>query len=358
MLKMKNMTSKIFARKAGLPPGDTDKGETLFPDKSTSLRIIRYTAGEFNIEKKAALETLSEDDFPGVIWIRVKGLGDLKILKEIGRMAGLHKLHLEDLLTLHQRPKLELLPRGFFFTGLHYEIDQKSELCLGRTLSLFSNGHWLISFEREDDMLFDTIQERIEKGAGTIREKGLNYLFYALLDLLIDSYFLILSVLSEHLEALEESVMSSPGPDTLNKIYHFRKIILDLKKSLWSFREAWAKLQIFFSREDDLEMTLYRSDLYDHVVQSMDLVEGMREMISGLVELHMSVIGNRMNEIMKTLTIAGAIFIPLTFLAGLYGMNFEHMPELGWRFGYPAVLLLMSVLTGGLLLYFKKKKWF
>jgi|MTBAKSStandDraft_2_1061841.scaffolds.fasta_scaffold03076_10 magnesium transporter len=358
MLKVKNFKPRFFARKAGLPPGDVDQGEHGYQEEGTSLRLLRYHAEGFKTEEITDLDVLARASEQERLWLRIRGLGDIALLKKVCGVIGLHKLHLEDILSPYLRPKLEKLPRGLFFVGTHYEIEESSELFSGRNLSIFFTDKLLVSFESLKDPILNAIEERIVKRNGVIHEKSLNYLFYSLLDILNDSHYVILDTLSDALESLEELVMKEPGPEILNRLYHVRKVVLDIKKNIWSFREVTAKLNIFWNREDDPDLSLYRADLHDHVAQCLDMVETMREMISGLVELHMSAVSNRMNEVMKILTIAGSIFIPLTFIAGIYGMNFEFMPELKWRFAYPALLLIMALLAAGMLVFFKKKKWF
>ncbi|MBN2726998.1 magnesium/cobalt transporter CorA [Candidatus Mcinerneyibacteriota bacterium] len=358
MLKVKNFKPRFFAKKAGLPPGDIDQGERGYQEEETDLCLIRYHEGGFTTEKAADLNRLTPGAEQERLWLRVRGLGDIPLLKKVCDAIGIHKLHLEDILSPYLRPKLEKLSRGLFFVGTHYEIEKTSELFSGSNISIFFSDRLLVTFESQKDFILDAIEERIVKRNGVVHEKSLNYLFYALLDILNDSHYVVLDTLSEALESLEELVMKEPGPATLNRLYHVRKIVLDIKKNIWSFREVSAKLNIFWSREEEPDLSLYRADLHDHVAQCLDMVETMREMISGLVELHMSAVSNRMNEVMKILTIAGSIFIPLTFIAGVYGMNFDFMPELKWRFGYPAILIIMSLLAAGMLIFFKKKKWF
>jgi len=358
MLKVKYFKPRFFARKAGLPPGEVDQGERGYQEDETTLRLVRYHEEGFKAEEITDLKKLASGAGHERLWLRVRGLGDVSLLKKVCDIIGLHKLHLEDILTPYLRPKLEKLSRGLFFVGTHYEIEETSELFSGRNLSIFLSDRLLVTFESRNDPFPDVIEERILKRSGVIHEKRLDYLFYALLDILNDSHFVILDILSEALESLEELVMTDPGSETLNRLYHVRKIVLDIKKNIWSFREVSAKLDLFWSREEDPDLSLYRVDLHDHVAQCLDMVETMREMISGLVELHMSAVSNRMNEVMKILTIAGSIFIPLTFIAGIYGMNFEFMPELKWRYGYPVLLIIMGLLAAGMLIFFKKKKWF
>jgi magnesium transporter len=224
-------------------------------------------------------------------------------------------------------------------------------------LSLIVSRGFVISFQETEGDVFDGVRDRIRKSKGKIRRRGAVYLAYSLIDAVVDNYFLILEEVGEELEVLEERLLSGPTPDASSQIHQMKREMIFLRKSVWPLREVISRLSRGESEIFEEPTEVYLRDVYDHTVQTIEAIETFREVLSGMLEIYLSSISNRMNEVMKVLTIIATIFIPLTFVAGIYGMNFEYMPELRWRWGYPAILLFMLLSGAVMLLYFRRKRW-
>ena len=218
--------------------------------------------------------------------------------------------------------------------------------------------HFVLTFQEREGDVFDGVRDRLKRSNGRIRQRGPDYLAYALIDSIVDSYFHILEKVGDHLAQLEDDLINNPDQNILAKVHHYKRELMLLRKSVWPLRDVISELLNEDSAFIQEGTQVFLRDLYDHTVQVLDTVEVFRDTVIGLQDLYMSAVGNRMNEIMKVLTIIASIFIPLTFIAGIYGMNFEYIPELKWRWGYPAVWLVMLAAVVGMLAYFKRKKWF
>ena len=294
----------------------------------------------------------------GVLWLDVWGLSDPGVVRAVGDRFGFHPLALEDVLNIPQRPKVDRY-EGHLLVVLR-EVSYRAA---SEQMSLFLADRVVVTFQERPGDPFDPIRDRIRRGLGSIRSQGADYLLYLLCDAVVDSLFPTLEKLGDDVEALEEVVIGSPSPETLREIRAVKRLLLEIRRAVWPARDAVNELL----REDSglirPETRVFLRDCYDHTIQVMDMVETFREMASNLVDEYISAVSHRMNEIMKVLTIVATIFIPLTFLSGLYGMNFDpkaspyNMPELGWRYGYPVVLAAMAAAAGGMLLYFRRKKW-
>ncbi|MDH3475665.1 MAG: magnesium/cobalt transporter CorA [Rhodospirillales bacterium] len=295
-----------------------------------------------------------------VTWINVDGLADLELIRRLGEMFELHRLALEDVVNVHQRPKVEEYEDHAFVVTRMIHGDQEP---MTEQVSIFLGERFLLTFQERPGDCFDLVRERIRKHRGLIRERGADYLAYALLDAVIDGYFPVLEDYGERLEALEDAVMGQPSRDHVAQIHDMKRDLLTLRRAIWPQREMINALTRDSSPQVSEQTRVYLRDCYDHTVQLMDVVETYREIASGLVDVYLSSTSAHMNEIMKVLTIIATIFMPLGFIAGLYGMNFDrgaspwNMPELGWYLGYPFALLLMAVVAVGLLLYFRRKGW-
>jgi magnesium transporter len=296
-----------------------------------------------------------------VLWLNVDGLGDAAVLERLGHDFGLHRLALEDTLNVGQRPKLDRYADHFFLVA---RMPDVREGVLGtEQLAVFCGGNFVITFQERAGDCFDPVRRRLREGAGRMRSAGPDYLVYALVDRTVDDYFPAAESCSDRLDTLETEVLAKAGPDTVARLHQVRRDLLLVRRALWPLREVVASL----ARDTDKlvadETRLYLRDCYDHVVELMDLVENYRDIAAGLMEVYLSVVSNRMNEIMKVLTIISTIFIPLTFISSIYGMNFERgagpfaMPELGWAWGYPFVMGLMLVTAIALLVYFRRRGW-
>ncbi|MFW6066410.1 MAG: magnesium/cobalt transporter CorA, partial [Planctomycetota bacterium] len=331
---------KRHARKVGQPPGSLvfvgerkaeTVGITLF-----DYDVERYDEREISVEHCTPLR-----ETPTVSWVNIDGLHDTAVLERLGEDFGIHPLVLEDIANTDQRPKVEVHDDYLFLVVKMISYDEEAEEVGIEQVSLILGENFLLSFQEAPGDVFDAVRDRIRTGRGRVRQMGADYLAYCLLDAVVDHYYLVLEKVGEKVEALQDGIVSDPSPETLTTLHHMRRGVIFLRKAIWPLREVLATLQ----RRDSELITegaeIYIRDVYDHVIQTMDSVETVREMLSAMVEMYMSSVSNRMNEVMKVLTIIATIFIPLTFVAGVYGMNFEHMPELGWKPAYFVVLGVM-----------------
>jgi magnesium transporter len=349
---------KKRAAKLGLPPGTlVHVGEQKI--EQVKITVIRY--GEAQVQEKqiaAIEECVLPADQVTVTWVNVDGLHQTETLEKLGERFGLHPLVVEDILNTDQRPKLEDYG-DYIFVVLKslYHDDEKSDELEIEQISLILGPNYVLSFqEREGDEL-DPLRDRIRSDKGRVRKMGADYLAYATIDLIVDYYFVILERLGERMESLEEELVTAPTTETLQVIHGLKREMALLRKSVWPLREVIGSME---RRESPLirETTgIYLRDVYDHTIQIMDAIETFRDMLSGMLDIYLSSVSNRMNEVMKVLTIIATVFIPLTFIAGLYGMNFKYMPELDWRWGYPLVWLVMIAITISMGAYFRRKKW-
>jgi magnesium transporter len=348
--------TKKISKKVGLPPGSLvyvgDKEE-----KGFKLTVVEYNHDTYREEKLSSLESCPVlADEHKVTWLDINGLHHVQNLEKLGECFALHPLVLEDILNTNQRPKVEDYGDYLYLVLkiLTYHED-KNELNSDQ-LSLIVGRNFVISLHENDEAIFSSIRERI-KSKGRISRAGADYLAYSLMDLAVDQYYVILEQLGETIEDLEEELVSRPDPQTLHQIHQMKRTMIMLRRSVWPLREVLSQLE---RRESPLIQegtALYFKDVYDHVIQVIDTIETFRDMLSGMLDVYLSSLSNRLNEVMKVLTIIATIFIPLTFIAGVYGMNFEHMPEIKWRFGYFAVLAFMASVSAVMLLFFRKKKW-
>jgi magnesium transporter len=352
---------RLFMRKtrqkAGLVPGTlVYTGEKKV--EKVRIRIIDYDETQLE-EKEAATveECFPFKDKPTITWINIDGLHDLELIEKIGRQFGLHPLVLEDIVNTGQRPKLEDFEDHVFIVLKMLYYDQKKNELEEEQISLIFSQNFVISFQERVGDIFDPIRERIRQNKGRVRKAGADYLAYVLIDSIVDNYFVILEQLGEKIEDAEQELAVNPTLETLQTIRRFKKEMIFLRKSIWPLREVVNVLERGESSLIKESTLIYLRDVYDHTIQIMDTVESYRDMLSGMLDVYLSSISNRMNEVMKVLTIFAAIFIPLTFVAGIYGMNFGFMPELGWHWGYFGVLLVMAIVAAVMLVYFKRKRW-
>jgi magnesium transporter len=284
----------------------------------------------------------------------VEGLGDVELLQQLGSDFGLHPLVVEDIAHADQRPKLETYERGYFLVAQMLTAAEDIE---SEQVSMFLGGNFLLTFQEKPGDCFEPVRERIRHKKGQIRDMGNDYLMYALLDALVDSGFPVLDWIRDRIEELEDRVLEETEPDVMSEIHAMKRRLLGFRRSVWPLREV---LNALMRDEADLlsERTgVYLRDCYDHLIRLADMNETYRELTGGLTELYLTRLSNDMNEVMKVLTIFGAIFIPLTFIAGVYGMNFRYMPELEVWWAYFACLGFMAAAGGGLLLFFRQRGW-
>lgn len=344
--------------KAGLPPGTLVHIGTRQVGE-TRVRIIDYDESGVRETARAALaDCVPFRDSESVTWIDIEGLQDIPLLEGLGRCYGLHPLILEDILNTDQRPKTDDM-EGYIYVVLKMlDFDPRTLEVVSEQVSLIFGRRYVISLQegREGD-LFEPLRERIRAGKGRLRRLGSDFLAYSLLDTVIDHYFAIVERFAERIESLEEELVGNPRPETLHQIHRLKREMILLRKAAWPLREVVNALEKSDSELIRPATKLFLRDLYDHAIHIVDSVETYREMLSGMIDIYLSSVSNRMNQVMRVLTIIATIFMPLTFLAGIYGMNFRYMPELGWPWGYPLVLLAMFVLAGAMLFFFKKKHW-
>jgi magnesium transporter len=275
----------------------------------------------------------------------------------VGEIFDIHPLTLENIVNATQRPKVELHDRYLYLVTKMIYIEDRSQSIHWEQISLLLFDRCVISFQERVGDVFAPIRNRLRTGSGLVRKRRCDYLVYALVDAVVDQFFSVLENLEESLEPLEIELMRDPLPEHMEQIYRHRKGLMFIRRVVWPLRELLAALdrqQPALVRKDT---RWFFRDIYDHVIQVMDRIETMQAIISGLIEIYLSSISYRMNTVMKVLTVIATIFIPLTFVVGIYGMNFRYMPELSWRWGYPAVLGIMLIIVLGMLLFFKKKKW-
>jgi magnesium transporter len=350
--------AKYHPKKIGLPPG------SLVHVGRRKIAEPLLSAVYFDAENLEKRREISVEDCqwlknnPTVSWINMDGIHDVSLVRRIGEIFAIHELALEDILNTQHPPKFEEYDDNLLFILKMLRFNPDRLRIEQEQISLVVGSNYVITFQEEVGDVFDGVRKRLEIKSGRIRSRGADYLAYALIDSLVDSYFFILDALIDQITALEEELLNDPGQETLGRIHHFRNETLMLRKLVRPLRDM---LGILLREEIDLihESTYpYLRDLYDHVARIMDTVETLRETLANLHDLYLSSVSQHMNEVMKTLTIIATIFIPLTFIAGVYGMNFEYMPELKWKWGYAAVWLLMLACFAGMMGFFKRKKWF
>jgi len=348
---------KKTSKKVGLPPETlVHIGEKKI--EKVRITIIDYDEAQFQEKEISAIEEcLSFKDKPTTTWINVDGLHQVEVLERIGDCFGLHPLVLEDTLNTGQRPKVEDLGDYIYVVLKMLYAEEENGEITEEQLSIVLGPAFVISFQEGGGDVFDPIRERIRNGRGRARKMGADYLAYSLLDSVVDNYFIVLEKLGERIEFLEEELVANPTTETLHAIHALKRDMIFLRKSVWPLREIISGLERGESALIQESTVIYFRDVYDHTIQVIDTVETFRDMVSGMLDIYLSSVSNRMNEVMKVLTVITTIFIPLTLIAGIYGMNFRYMPELGWRWGYPMVWLVMLAMAGLMLVYFRRKRW-
>jgi len=318
---------------------------------------------DFNKDKlREKIVTKVEECFPfkkspTKTWINVNGIHDVKVVEKIGKYFDLHPLVMDAIVNTNQRPKIEDFGKYLFVILKMIFLDEHNKLNIEQ-VSLIVGSNYIISFQEADGDVFNNVRERIRNKESKIRKEEEDYLLYSLMDAIVDGYYSVLEYYGEKIETLEEELVEKPSTKTLNNIRRFKRDLLYFRKAAWPLREIISNLERGESRFIKKQTTFYLRDLYDHTIQIMDTIETFRDMVSGMFDVYLSSINNRMNEIMKVLTIIATIFIPLTFITGIYGMNFDFMPELGWRYGYYLIWGIIIAIGVLMIALFKRKKWF
>jgi len=341
-----------------MPPGTlVYTGERTRDDKVT-LSVFDYDANHLNeIPFDSVDACLSRCETPTVTWINVEGLHDVGVIERIGKGYGIHPLALEDVLTTQERPKIEDYDDRIFLVVQMLSWDDGSQSIATEQVSFVLGPHFLITFQEPAGDVFDPVRKRLREGRGRMRRLGPDYLLYALLDSIVDSYFTILERLDDRIESLETELTDIPGPTTVHAIHSLRREMILLRRNVWPLREVLGGLDRGDSTLVQAETRLFLRDVRDHSIQVIETVETFRDLLTGMLDIYLSTLNYRMNAVMKVLTIIATIFIPLSFVTGIYGMNFEHMPELHWRWGYPAALAGMFGVGGVMLWVFHRRDW-
>jgi magnesium transporter len=332
----------------------------------TEIVLIDYSEAErTRVQLEQPEDSIVYLDTASVSWVDVLGLGSEEILRRLGKVFKLHPLVLEDIVNVPQRPKVEDYENQLVIISQMVLVKENGTGFWVEQVSLVLGKHYLLTVQEEPSRdCFQPVRDRIRAGKGSIRKQGPDYLAYTLIDAIIDGFFPVLEAYGERIEELEDEVVTKPTRRTIEKIYQIRRELLALRRAIWPQRDAINSIIRDGSDLISPEVRVYLRDCYDHAVQVMDMVETYRELTSGLMDIYLSSVGNRMNEIMKLLTVISSIFIPLTFIAGVYGMNFNteksplNMPELNWYWGYPACLGLMAAIAIGLIFFFWRRGWF
>ncbi|MFH1052141.1 MAG: magnesium/cobalt transporter CorA [bacterium] len=351
------LTNPIRAKKAGLPPGTlVYTGDVI--DKEIEIKLISYDSDDIvSHVSKDITEVLNKFNKDKINWVNIDALYKTDIINEIGEYFKLHPLILEDILNTQQLPKIDIEDENVFITLKMLSINQYDEIDIEH-LSFVLGTNYVISFQEKRGDVLDGVRERIINGKGKARKRTADYLLYMMIDAIVDNYYLVLDNINDKIDSLEEEIYFNPTQDNFQKIIDYKKQLIHLRKSIFPLESILRKLL-----DEDIPViesnhAKYFEDILDHlksIVQDLDI---MREVLLGHIELYMSSLSNKTNEVMKTLTIVASIFIPLTFLAGVYGMNFRYMPELEWEWGYPLILTIMGLAGLGMFIYMKKKKWF
>ncbi|MEI7941923.1 MAG: magnesium/cobalt transporter CorA [Candidatus Riflemargulisbacteria bacterium] len=321
------------------------------------VSLITYNSKDFDEGDITSFDHKKINNKDLVSWININGLHDTEVINKLNTIFPVHPLVLEDVLHVNQRPKMEDFKEYLFVVLKMFQYDVEKEVIKSEQVSFILYPNTLITFQEEAGNFFDGVREHLRRDKGKIRALNADYLMYALIDAIVDNYYLILEQLAEKIELLETEVFANPNKITLKRIHYLKQEIIMLRKSVWPLRDVTSLL---YKDETDLvcsDTRFFFRDLYDHTIEVMDIVETYRDLTSALMEMYLSSISNKMNEIMKVLTMISTIFIPLSFFAGVYGMNFKHMPELELVHAYPLVLSFMATIAIVMLIFFKRMKW-
>lgn len=344
-------------KKPGLPPGTiVYVGQERAHD--FSIDCWSYNHEKINNKTVSINEFSPETKTDKTQWINVVGVHHAEKIEQFGKLINLSSLILEDVVNTNQRPKSEEINESLFFTLKMLTYNDETDEVNDEQVSLLLKNNTVFSFQEIPEDVFALVRERLTQNKGRIRKSGADYLFYALIDMVVDHYYVIMEKIGDRIEEMEEIVFSKPHESCLKYIQQNKKNLLALRKNIYPLREAIHRLIGHDSTLIERDTQVFLSDVYDHLIQIIESIELYREMNSGLRDAYLSSLSHKMNQVMQLLTIISTIFIPLTFIAGIYGMNFDKMPELHWQYGYPAAWILMIIVTIGMVILFKRKRWF
>jgi len=344
-------------KKVGLPPGSLAYAGNERKER-VRIKVFYYDKNKFeerDVKSDEIRKFFPLKDRPGVTWINVNGVHDVRLIEEIGKNYGLHKLVLEDIVNTEQRPKANNFGDYLFIVlKMFSRKDKRIEV---EQVSFVLGKNFVISFQEREGDVFDPVRERIRNEKSQIRRAGPDSLLHSLIDAIVDNYLVLLEKLGGEIEILEDALVSGKSKEAMEEIHRLKVDLIRFRKAVWPWREAFSSIEMIDTPLLRKATRIYFRDVYENVIQAIDTIETYREMLSGMLEIYLTSASNRMNEIMKMLTIIATIFVPLTFITGIYGMNFANMPELRWYLGYPMILLFMLAIGISMLVYFRRRKW-
>ena len=343
--------------KIGLPPGSlVHVGSAAALE--TTISLIDYSKDRIEEQPIGSADELKPYQARDTVtWVNIEGLADVKLIESVGQLFNIHPLVLEDILNTHQRPKFEDHDDHLFIVLKRLSTDKTTSDLRQEQISILMLHNFVITFREARDELFGTLTQRLKNGKGRIRGLGSDYLTYVILDTAIDQNFILLDTLDETVDVIEDTLLTKPTKETLAQIHRIRRDLVKIRRTVVPTRELLSAILRSETALINEKMHIYYKDVHDHALRISEAIESHREVLSGLLDLYISSISNAMNEIMKILTVFASIFIPLTFVAGIYGMNFEYMPELKWKWAYPILWVVLVTIAVVLLVYFRRKKW-
>ena len=345
------------AQKAGMSPGTLVHVGSVH-DIEASMWLIDYSKDTIEKQQIHSVDDIRHYlDSNTVTWLNIEGLSNVTLIESVGQLLHIHPLVLEDILNTHQRPKLEEYDDYLYIVLKRLSLESDDFAVSYEQISILVRDNLVVTFKEKNDEIFTPLQHRLMNGKGRIRNLGADYLTYAILDTIVDEMFVILDSIDENIELTEETLLSNPATESLEMIQRLKRELIYVCKSISPLRDLLSAILRSDSSIIGERTHLYFSDVHDHVLRITESIESHRDMLSGLLDIYISSVSNRMNEIMKVLTVCASIFIPLTFIAGIYGMNFEYMPELRWRWAYPVLWLIFILIPIALIIYFKRKNW-
>ena len=362
MKKIKSSTSKRstmrnYRKKSGLPSGSLVYTGNI--EHETGFDAFVYDAENIERTESSEVKTIIDKiDTSKNNWINVNGLTNTQLIAKLGENHSLHPLLLEDVLNTEAMPKVENYEDVLFMNMKMLQWNPEAKIIESEQISFVLGEHYLLSFQEKKGDVFDSVRERLLNGLSKARSKGIDFLAYVLIDKIVDNYFLILEGIEDHIEDIEDELIKDSGEVTPVQLMHIKKQLIQLRKFVYPLRDEIRKLQHDETKLIERGTVKYINDLYDHLQNIIQNLESFRDTVSNLMDLYSSTVSNKLNAVMKTLTVVGAIFIPLTFIVGVYGMNFDYMPELHQPWGYTVVWVVMIAVTAGMVLYMKLKKWF
>jgi len=349
---------KLPIRAVGLSPGYIPPEEDEPLNHNISISIIEYSETDYLEKDQVSIkQCLDRLDTPSMTWIIVNGVSDTATVAYLGKQFKIHPLALEDIMNTGQRAKLDTYDNQVFIISRFLFHNEQTNTLSDEQVSIVFGPNYLICFLERDKDVFAPIKVRLRKPSSRFRKQGSDYLAYAILDVIVDCYLIVIERVDFDLDHLEEELVRSPKPQTLQKIRHAKRQMISLRKNIWPMRDVINRFQHLESNLVTANTQVYLRDVYDHTIQTIDMIEGFRDVVSGMVDVYLSNINIRMNEIMKVLTIVSTIFVPLTFITGIYGMNFDYMPELHYHWAYFTVLSLMALIAAGMVYSFYRRKW-